>query len=123
MLKVKKTTVINCSDWDKFVESVYSIPYCLQQQNGCMDRQSIHLTVPDKFEAEVNVSPGENHFPVSLEVWKSRDPTQKIKDQEYDWQLQLWYHRNFFPDLQEVANDLYNRGLLEKGEYLIEIDW
>lgn len=35
----------------------------------------------------------------------------------------MWWVRNFYPDVNMVANDLYEKGLLEAGEYLINIDW
>ena len=42
------------------------------------------------------------------------------KDQ---WAIDLWWERNFYPNIQMVANDLHSKGLLEAGEYTINIDW
>lgn len=60
---------------------------------------------------------------VSLAAWLARDPKTKIKDQKYDFELELWWQRNFYPDIQMIANDLYEKGLLEAGEYAIDVDW
>ena len=65
---------------------------------------------------------------VSFEAWKSRDPKQPLKSEEKgcrdeSWAIDLWWGRNFYPCLQVVANDLHARGLLEAGEYGINIDW
>ena len=38
------------------------------------------------------------------------------------YELQIW-ERNFYPNIQAVANDLYKKGLLETGDYWIDIDW
>jgi hypothetical protein len=35
----------------------------------------------------------------------------------------MWWERNFYPDIQIVANDLHSKDLLEAGTYIIEIDW
>ncbi len=42
---------------------------------------------------------------------------------EDDWEINLFCERNFYPDLHTIANDLYERGLIEAGEYVINIDW
>ena len=44
----------------------------------------------------------------------------KIQD---SWLIDLWWKRNFYPDIEMVANDLHAKGLLEAGEYAIDIDW
>ena len=35
----------------------------------------------------------------------------------------MWWERNFYPMLEEVATYMYTKGLLEQGEYVINIDW
>jgi hypothetical protein len=35
----------------------------------------------------------------------------------------MWWDRNFYPNLQMVANDLHEKGLLAAGDYIISIDW
>ena len=60
---------------------------------------------------------------VKFAVWLARDPKQPLKDQKNDFQLSLWWDRNFYPDVQTVANDLHAKGLLASGDYVIDIDW
>jgi hypothetical protein len=35
----------------------------------------------------------------------------------------MFWERNFYPDTYTVANDLYDKGLIEAGDYIINIDW
>ena len=122
----KKINIIESSSWDALVEKTYGRPYCLQQQEECRDR-SIRLKVPSKpddFEnddvAEIVNGP---EMGVSFQAWLTRDPKQKLPrpDEQEDYCLQFWWHRNFYPDYQMVANDLHRRGVLEAGEYFINI--
>ena len=34
----------------------------------------------------------------------------------------MWYERNFYPSEEMIVNDLYEKGLLEAGEYEIDVD-
>jgi hypothetical protein len=43
-----KTTIIDVSDWDDLVMSTYGRIYNLQQQDGCQDRKTVYLTIPDE---------------------------------------------------------------------------
>ncbi len=62
---------------------------------------------------------------VSFTAWLARDPQQKLTspgDSE-DYCLGLWWERNFYPEFQMVANDLHEKGLIDGGNYAINIDW
>ena len=94
-----------------------------------MDRGSVGFTVPedcsdeesemrDAIPEEVN---GEV-MGVKFEVWLSRNPN-KIAPFKKKYENMLFWERNFYPLLQSVANDLHSRGLLDTGEYEINIDW
>lgn len=134
-LKVKNKQVISVQDWDEFVSHTYGRPYNLQQQNGCMSRGTIEIEVTgeefDEFENDtipeiVTISAeivNGKEMGVSFKAWLERDPKQPLKDQEFDFELSLWWKRNFYPSLETVANDLCKRGLLKPGEYIINIDW
>lgn len=128
-LKIRTEQVIDVSDWDRLVSSTYGRPYSFQQQDGCKERQRYYLTVPCAGEDfENNTVPEEvNHeeMGVSFAAWLARDPKQKLSNPEdrQSWSLGLWWDRNFYPDIQMVANDLHERGLLDAGEYTIDIDW
>lgn len=127
-MNIRTEKVIDLSDWDKLVEKTYGRVYSFQQQDGCKPRGSWRFTVPSKetCDYENDTVPEIVHGPkdgVSFAAWLARDPKQPIKDQEYDWELELWLQRNFYPDFQMVANDLHAKGLLEAGDYTIDIDW
>lgn len=125
---MKQVTLIDVQEWDKLVRETYGKPYNFQQQEGCKDRGVHDLTVPDRdqdFEMNDSISEREEdqEMGVKFQVWLDRDPSQPLDDQEYDWQLSSWWERNFYPDVQAVANDLHSKGLLEAGDYLINIEW
>lgn len=129
MIKTKNITVIGCSDWDNLVQHTYQKPYCFQQQDGCKEKGAFYLTIPceDTDEEEMNDSIPEvvngYEMGVKFEVWLARDPNQPITNQKYDWELELFWERNFYPDIHTLANDLHSKGLIEAGDYLINIDW
>jgi hypothetical protein len=124
-MKTKK--VIEVSEWDAIVVKTYGRPYSLQQQDGCRGRGTERITVPseasdyerDSVPEEVN----DEEKGVSFAAWLARDPTKPLADGRTDYSLGLWWDRNFYPDLQMVANDLWFKGLLDAGEHTILIDW
>ena len=150
MIKVKNVKMIEVSDWDKLVSDTYGKRYCLQQQQGCQPSGVVKLTIPDENweEDEMNdkipeIINDEKNMGVKFDVWLNRDPKEtlnpsdtELKSCNYyygsssrkEWcedigHINLFWERNFYPCLQSVANDLHKRGLIEAGEYSIEIDW
>lgn len=127
MLKISNKSVISDRDWSEFVSNVYGRRYKFQQQDGCQSRGKISLTVPsntsdfprDKVPEEINGS----IMGVSFAAWLERDPEVWNGKPDPGYYLDLFWHRNFYPKLQIVANDLYERGLLPGGKYKINIDW
>lgn len=93
---------------------------------------NFYLTVPSEAEdfendtiPEIVNGPEEG---VSFKAWLARDPKQKLESEKKGvrkdkWAIDLWWERNFYPDIQMVANDLHQKGLLDAGEYTINIDW
>ena len=129
MIKIQNKQIIALSDWDELVEKTYGKPYSFQQQNDCMERQTYDITIPsaaDDFENdtipdEVN---GEE-MGVSFAAWLARDVKQwngALEDKR-DWSIELFWQRNFYPDIQMIANNLHAKGLIPAGKYGIEIDW
>ena len=121
--------VIMVSDWDSLVMETYGRPYSFQQQDGCKDRQRVRITVPDDPDDYENDSVPEivngEDMGVSFKAWLERDPKTKIPNPHsfsYDG-TDLFWLRNFYPEVQMVANDLYEKGLIEAGDYVIDIDW
>lgn len=130
--KNENVKIVKVQEWDSLVKDTYGRPYSFQQQDGCQPRGTFRLSVPSEAEDYENSSVPEivNHEErgVSFEAWLSRDPKAPLSDDEDEcredkWAIDLWWDRNFYPDLQMVANDLHKKGLLEAGEYLIIIDW
>lgn len=127
-LDSKNVTLIEVDDWDKLVSETYNRPYSFQQQEGCKERGIFELDVPsdetadDIMNDEIPEIVNGEIMGVKFEKWLERDPNLPVGDGSY-LDLELWWDRNFYPDINTVANDLYNKGLLRAGTYLINIDW
>ena len=132
-MKVQTKKVIEVSDWDALVTETYGRPYCFQQQDGCMTRGTVRFTVPDArtddagMHDEIPEITNHDTMGVKFDKWLERDPATPLNGGamaicDKQWAINLWWHRNFYPDLQTVANDLHAKGLLEAGDYLIDID-
>jgi hypothetical protein len=130
MIKSKLVQTIDVSDFDDLVTATYGRPYNFQQQDGCKARGTFDITVPDEaYDFENDTIPEEvngDEMGVSFAAWLARDPKQKL-DTEDKWDrehgLDLFWARNFYPDVQMIANDLHAKGLFPAGEYVIDIDW
>ena len=131
MIKYRNVKTIEVSDWDNLVEETYGKPYNFQQQDGCQERGSFCINIPeenyeDRFENETvpEVVNGEE-MGVKFEAWLARDPKQKLSNanDQSVWSVGLWWKRNFYPHIQMIANDLHKKGLIEAGQYTIKIDW
>ena len=139
-MKVRTEKVIDVSEWDKLVKETYGRPYCFQQQDGCRDGGLFPLSVPyrddDSDEAHDVIPEIVNHQTrcVKFSTWLTRNTKQPLAggvdeggvDQGVRtemWAIEMWWDRNFYPNIQSVANDLHKRGLLESGDYFINIDW
>ena len=121
--------VISLQDWDNLVESTYGRPYSFQQQDGCKERQRVHISIPDHpYDYENETVPevvNGDEMGVSFAAWLARDPKQKLNADDWDSPsaIIMWWERNFYPDVQMIANDLHAKGLIEAGDYVIDIDW
>lgn len=128
MLKYTTTRMIELSDWDSLVQKTYGRPYSFQQQQGCQPRGTVGFSVPDENENEeyMNDSIPEvingDEMGVKFKVWLERDPNY-VPPNKDRWSNNLFWVRNFYPNLQTVANDLHTKGLIEAGDYVIDIDW
>jgi hypothetical protein len=129
-MKINKKNCVSVQEWNKLVVETYGRPYNFQQQDGCRDRGSYNLDVPCEYAEDFEhdsvpeVINGRERG-VSFAAWLKRDPQKKIEDEDGDkaYVIELFWHRNFYPSIEVVANDLHAKGLLEAGKYLIEIDW
>ena len=126
-MKITTEHMVEVQEWDETVREIYGKPYSFQQQDGCKARGIVRITIPDEAEDfEQDIVPGiVNHeeMGVSFSAWLKRDPKKPLKNDKDDFSLSLWWERNFYPNVQMIANDLYEKGVIEKGNYIIEIDW
>jgi hypothetical protein len=131
-MKIKHVKMVDSFEWDELVKKTYGRTYCFQQQNECQDRGTFIITIPDEnLGKEKDEQMGDsipefiNHgeMGVKFDVWLARDPKQPLVGLDNKFSLELWWKRNFYPDIQVVANDLYKKELIPPGEYIINIDW
>ena len=127
MIRTRTEKLIDVQDWDNLVIETYGRPYSFQQQDGCKERQLVPITVPDEpYDYENDTVPeivNGDEMGVSFKAWLARDPKTPLPDRDDTFGLTLWWERNFYPDVQMIANDLYEKGLIEAGDYMINIDW
>lgn len=128
MLNYELKRIVDCGVFDQLVEETYGKPYCFQQQDGCQSRGTRQFSVPSKYEIydyENDSIPerinGEE-MGVSFKAWLERDPEKPVMSNGRDY-VRLFWERNFYPTLEMVVEDLYQKGLIEEGDYTIEIDW
>ena len=127
MIRTRTEKLIDVQDWDALVTETYGRPYSFQQQDGCKDRDLVAITVPEECDDFENDTVPEivngDEMGVSFKAWLARDPKTPLRDRDDTFGLVLWWERNFYPDVQMIANDLYEKGLIEAGDYMINIDW
>lgn len=128
-MKTNTLKMIDVLDWDDLVVETYGRPYNYQQQEGCQSRGIFKFSVPlgevddeEMPDSVPDVINGEE-MGVKFSSWLKRDPKEwnGIKGDE-KW-LDLFWDRNFYPSIYMVIDDLYKKGLIEKGDYVINIDW
>lgn len=129
MLKYTNEKVVDVDDWDELVSTTYGKVYSFQQQEGCKDRGIFTLDIPSKDTYDEEMSEiieevvNSEEMGVKFQQWLARDPKQPIGEETEQWMIDLWWERNFYPDIHTIANDLHSKGLLEAGKYIINIDW
>jgi hypothetical protein len=127
MLKFKTTKIIDVQDWDDLVIKTYGKVYTFQQQDGCKERGNCYITIPSNpYDYENDAVPDKingSEMGVSFAAWLARDVKEWNGESSESPYIELFWERNFYPDVQMIANDLYERGLVQEGEYIIEIDW
>ena len=134
MLKIANVKYIELQDWNDFVSKTYGKPYNFQQQDGCKTRGIFRFNVPldeddpseDYMNDEEEVMEVMKSHPhqrtegvmgVKFAQWLERDTA------DIDWREELWWHRYFYPSIHMLIHDLHGKGLLEEGQYAINIDW
>lgn len=121
-----KEIYISSENWDEIVINTYNKYYEFQQQEGCKDKGTFKLEVPSKYTRDNEMH---NSIPevvngelmgVKFDIWLKRDINQGLENKK-DF-IDLFWCRNFYPDIYTLANDLYKRGIIEEGIYIIGIE-
>ncbi len=127
MIKIEEVQVIEVSEWNDLVKKTYGKPYNFQQQDDCQERGLVSITIPDEPNDYENDTIPEDmeteEMGVSFKAWLARDPKEWKGDPEDKSFLYMFWERNFYPDVQTLANDLHAKGLIPAGKYEINIDW
>jgi hypothetical protein len=131
MIKSESVKIIEVRDWDALIKKTYNKFYSFQQQEGCKSRGIFRFSVPvDKYEMEeqeeymhdeIEEKVNGEQMGVKFEKWLERSIDKPVS--EDDWGIELFWDRNFYPSELTLINDLYEKGLIEAGEYAINIDW
>lgn len=117
-IRVQDVKLIHESELSKRVAEMFERPYQLQQQGDMLGQDSVVIAdVPAEPEFDLDL-------PSFLE-WSTRDVNLEPPGESwhYPWQRELWWHREFYPDLQEVLNELHRLGELPEGKYAIHVWW
>lgn len=122
---MKTIEVVPCEEFDELVRKTYNRPYCIQQQNNTALETIVKININNaqdypsvKIEGHPDVWDIDG---VSFADWINRDPKEKLNDMMDDWEIDLWWQRHFYPELNTIAKDLYQKGLLDKKTYKILI--
>ena len=123
--------ILEVNEFDDLVSDHYNRPYSFQQQDDCKDRATYYFKLPLEHKPEdyendtVPEKVNDPKMGVSFKAWLARDPNQLLSSEKdnNDWSLSMWWERNFYPHFDILINDLHEKGILEAGEYGINIDW
>ena len=124
MLKYELKRIVSDSDFDALVEKTYGKKYRFQQQEGCRDRGQYRLSVPAKYAEdyendEIEIRVNGNEMGVSFKAWLAQEENFYVDE----FRDRLFWHRNFYPSFEVLVNDLYEKGLIEAGDYILDVDW
>lgn len=124
MLITKTVKLIHVSEWNRYVRETYNRPYDLSEQEG-RDRGIIEFVVPlPSAEDYSRTSLAKDEEGVSFATWLNRNTKEPFEPNEDDpYYIVRYFNCRFYPSLEMVIYDLYIIGLLEPGNYVINIDW
>lgn len=110
ILQGQVVTLIDESEFSALVTKIYGRPYRFQQQGDMKCQDTIEtFSVPSE---EYGGWTGP-----SLTEWQIAPPP------DGDFKEELRWHRDFYPELEVVVNDLYARGLIAAGDYALHVWW
>jgi hypothetical protein len=129
MIKINTINVIDVHDWNALVRRIYDKPYNLQQQDGCYNNGDLYdievdlnNKLDDVFEIDIPKEVNGDIQGVNFETWLKTDPLTHTPDW-IQWRIDLFWERNFYPDINILAQDLCRKGHINEGSYSIKIWW
>lgn len=131
--EIRKVVEEGC--WNFFIENTFNkgpYTYNFQQQDGCRERGPYLVEVPPSEEdlldgpellnEEISYEVNGEMYGVSLETWLNTSKVDTASKLEKDYLNDLYWCRHFYPRINELVNHLYKLGLIEEGDFYIEID-
>lgn len=122
-ISVTSIDIIEVHTWNECVETTYGRPYNLWAQMDIRNTELLPLIVPadpDYFERDsIPEMINGDEAGVSLKAWLERSPTAPVGANNEPWGIEIFWHRNFYPSVFEIANDLHKKGILPRGNYYI----
>ena len=121
-----KRTTIDLYVWNHLVETTYNKPYHFQQQNGCRDRGVYEVDINYAEDIERTTIPEElngDEMGVSFKAWLERGIDEWNGADEDKRFIKLFWHRNFYPSVDIIAQDLFDRGIITEKSFDIVVDW
>lgn len=124
MIKTLDLKIIDASDWSQLVKETYNLPYNLRWQDDGIEGGIIILKVPtkgydyDSTPENIDFNEGRG---ISFKSWLTHNPKEWEPDFSEIPFLERFGKYNFYPHLEILANDLYQKGLLPAGDYGINV--
>ena len=113
-----QATVLHESEFSDLVRQTFERPYSLQQQGDMHSQESfVRFDVPADREEE------EHWQAVSMEEWLAATPPDPEDRSMEAFTDRLRWDREFYPQLDSVANELHARGQLDAGTYVLHVWW
>jgi hypothetical protein len=101
-------------DFSELVAETYGRPYRLQQQGDMLGQDSmIEFSAPTE-----QIWDEDEYLGVTFAEWLAAEPPAPG-----DWREEMRWHREFYPPIERVVNDLHARGLLAAGDYVLHVWW
>lgn len=128
-IKTKLVQTIDLHNWNRFIIETYNRHYDFQQQNGCMNPGVEYFSIPsyceteDDYPTEIPFEVNGYDMGVNFETWSTVDVEEINSKFESKHDAELFWERNYYPSFYVLLNDLYKKGLIEEGDYQININW
>lgn len=124
-MKTKTVKIAEVNDFDELVMNTYGIPYNFQQQGGCKNTSIEYFCFPFNGDYTNTTLPFEINGKtrgISFEVWKNHDMEELKKMFSDDWEVGMFYARNFYPHIERLLQDLVDKELISGKCFGIEIN-